>query len=369
MPAPTKPEQKRDWDAAQAPVRLNYRSLCVSHKPYLNAKAESMMGISIVPLDLRSGYVSDGGPRFIEPASRGDMKAFVQCNEPWEECALEPIGEEHRDHPKNMEGQSWADNAKFYQGRLMLGSLQEFGHTPFVDNDIDWFNPDWEVDCDPWPNLQTKDSKDYRLWWLDSILGSRNPHRPHAHAFLNHVIPLREDRLTTGEVAVATGIISFRRCFQGFNDHRYIHATIFSASFRHLRVIQVWHDREDPTALHVRRSPILDFIQGEKAKREDWITLLCWMMGDQLDPAMSSQTSEITKTQPKEAASPRTDIDQPDSNHSESSHSDTSHSDSAYSDSNESDGSVYDHAEDARCVTQDKTPAGANSPHSWTSVV
>ena len=147
-----------------------------------------------------------------------------------------------------------------------------------------------------WPHLQTKDSKDYRLWWLDSILGSRKTHRPHAHAFLNHVIPLREDKLTTGEMAVATGIISCRRCFQGFNDHRYIHVTIFSASFRNLRVIQVWHDREDPSALHVRCSPIMDFMQGEKAKREDWFTLLCWMMGDQLDLMMSSQTSEMTKS-------------------------------------------------------------------------
>ena len=88
MSAPTKPEQthkpgkKRDWDTAQALVRLDYCSLCVSHKPYLNAKAESIVGISIVPLDLRSGDVSDGGPRFIELASRGEMKAFVQRNEP-----------------------------------------------------------------------------------------------------------------------------------------------------------------------------------------------------------------------------------------------------------------------------------------------
>ena len=52
------------------------------------------------------------------------------------------------------------------------------------------------------------------------------------------------------------------------------------------------------------------------------------MMGDQLDPTMSSQTSEMTKSQPKKAASRRTDIGQPDSNHSESSYSDTSHSDS-----------------------------------------
>ena len=65
-----------------------------------------------------------------------------------------------------------------------------------------------------WPHLQTKDSKDYRLWWLDGMLGFRKYHRPHAHAFLIHVIPLREDKLTTGEMAVATGIISCRRCFQ-----------------------------------------------------------------------------------------------------------------------------------------------------------
>jgi hypothetical protein len=110
----------------------------------------------------------------------------------------------------------------------------------------------------------------------------------------------------------------------------------------------------------------MDFMQGEKAKREDWITLLCWMMGDQLDLTMSSQTCEMTKSQPKEAASRRTDIDQPDSSHPESSHSDTSHSDSTHSDSNESDGSVCDHAEDTLCVTQDKTPGGANSPYSST---
>ena len=110
----------------------------------------------------------------------------------------------------------------------------------------------------------------------------------------------------------------------------------------------------------------MDFMQGEKAKREDWFTLLCWMMGDQLDPTMSSQTSEMTKSHSKEAASRRMDIDQPDSNHLESSHSDTSHSDSTRSDSNESDGSVYDHAEDSPCVRQDKTTGGANSPHSRT---
>ncbi len=173
------------------------------------------------------------------------------------------------------------------------------------------------------------DSTDYRLWWPDGILGSSKTHRPHVHAFLNHVIPLREDKLTAGEMAVATVIISCRRCFQGFNDHRYVHATIFSASFRSLRVIQVWHDREDPNVLHVRRSPIMDFMQGEKAKWEDWITLLCWMMGDQLDPH-DEQPDQPNDIEPVEGISESSDFDQPDSNHSESSHSETRYSDSTH---------------------------------------
>jgi hypothetical protein len=61
----------------------------------------------------------------------------------------------------------------------------------------------------------------------------------------------------------------------------------------------------------------MDFMQGEKAKREDGITLLCWMVGDQLDTTMSSQTSEMTKSQPKKPAS-RSDTSHPDSAHSDS---------------------------------------------------
>ena len=64
-----KKAKKHHWDAAQKTARLYHRSLCNRHKPYLGAKAESVMCITVVPLDLHSDHVSDGGPRFVKPVS------------------------------------------------------------------------------------------------------------------------------------------------------------------------------------------------------------------------------------------------------------------------------------------------------------
>jgi hypothetical protein len=151
--------------------------------------------------------------------------------------------------------------------------------------------------------MQNKDSMEMNLWSLQCLYDSTATDRPHTYAFVNHLIPLETDKLTTGEMTAATGIISLQRCFRGFNHHRYIPATIFSASFRDIRVVQVWHDREDPDSLHVRRSPIMSFLQGAKANQNDWMTLLCWFMGDQLENTMphrdsksgKSELSEVTK--------------------------------------------------------------------------
>jgi hypothetical protein len=104
--------------------------------------------------------------------------------------------------------------------------------------------------------------------------------KPYVSAFLTDGSPLRDGVLTTGEIAVATGLITLRRCHQGFNGHRYIPVTIFSASDRQIRVVQAYHDRQEPRALRVRRSRIMEFWNGAKGNWDDWITILCWMMGD-----------------------------------------------------------------------------------------
>jgi hypothetical protein len=127
----------------QAPVRLYYRSLLNHHEPYLTAEDEDKLGITIVPLDLRSGDAPDGGPRFIKPAQTAKMEAFVERNEPWEEYPLDRISKDDEEHPDNMKGKSWAESVKFDEGRFMLGSLQEYCHTPFMNGDYQWFNQDW----------------------------------------------------------------------------------------------------------------------------------------------------------------------------------------------------------------------------------
>lgn len=137
-----------------------------------------------------------------------------------------------------------------------------------------------------WSELNFWDSESSYLWSIESIFESRYSFRPHVHALLYHAAPLRDDKLTTGEMAIATGIISSRRCFKGFHNHRYIPVTIFSASFRDMRIVQVWHDRDDPNTLHVRRSPIVDFTEGEEYKWVEWVAFCHWFMGDQLEDTM-----------------------------------------------------------------------------------
>ncbi|KAK3295338.1 uncharacterized protein B0H64DRAFT_301272, partial [Chaetomium fimeti] len=292
--ATSKKSKKLSRDAAQSQTRLYYHSLLAYHQPYLTDKAETMLGITIAPLDLLSDHVSDSGPRFIGPASTDKMKKFVEDNGTWDKPILLPIREDDEEHPNNLEGKLGTESIKYYKGFHMLNALEVFARTPYIEQDshnFDWFNPDWKSAIVGWSKIQDTDSKDMDPWSLQRIFESTVPDRPHTHAFVNHVIQLENDKLTTGEMAAATGIISSQRCFRGFNHHRYIPATIFSASFRDFRIVQVWHDRESPNALHVRRSPILDFMQGKEAKRDDWVTLLCWFMGEQLETTMPSQVS------------------------------------------------------------------------------
>ena len=143
-----KQAEKPRRDAAQMRTYVFYHSLLAYHQPYLNDSAETLLGITIVPLDLRSGHVLDSGPRFIEPASADKMKAFVQANEIWDEPILLPIREDDEQHPKNMEGRPGANTTKYYKGSYMLRGLEEFTQTPYDEldpHDPISFNLDWEL--------------------------------------------------------------------------------------------------------------------------------------------------------------------------------------------------------------------------------
>ncbi|KAJ5579853.1 uncharacterized protein N7459_005838 [Penicillium hispanicum] len=103
--------------------------------------------------------------------------------------------------------------------------------------------------------------------------------KPHINAFITDGEPLLPDRLTTGEISIAFGLITQRRWQDGYNAHRYIPINIFSASDRQIRVLQIWHDKQNPKALQVRRTPIMEFPDGMRENWRDWISILCWIAG------------------------------------------------------------------------------------------
>ena len=117
-------------------------------------------------------------------------------------------------------------------------------------------------------------------WSLYGSLLPRDKSKPHILASVTEGARMDENATTRGEVAIASGIISLQRCYFGYGSYRYVPVTMLSASDRQVRVVQAWHDRMEPEVLHMRRSPILEFWDGAMANREDWITLLCWLMAD-----------------------------------------------------------------------------------------
>jgi hypothetical protein len=217
---------------------------------------------------------------------------------------------------------------------------------------------------------------------------------------MHGITPLQEDTLNTGEMAVAAGWIAARRWYHKMNNHRYIPITLFSAWGRKLRILQVWHDKKEPRALHVRRSPIMDFEEGEEAKRADWITVLCWMMGQPVGEMVEDQAGETAqpvdddagesgkpmdevgkkekgKVKSDEAASldpahdhskrGQTTKDQSgpkrrESRDSQSSVSDGNTSESTQSSSSDSDDSVSDIAEKLSGIVQNETAFCVGSP-------
>ncbi|KAJ5459044.1 hypothetical protein N7530_010988, partial [Penicillium desertorum] len=117
-------------------------------------------------------------------------------------------------------------------------------------------------------------------WYLEGWTIAKDTSQPHINAFVSDSQPHRVGRLNSGEVSLAYGLIAKRRLQEGYNDHRYIPITMFSMSNFTVRILQIWHDKQNPKALQVRSSRIMDFKDGMQNNLDDWITILCWMTGE-----------------------------------------------------------------------------------------
>lgn len=114
---------------------------------------------------------------------------------------------------------------------------------------------------------------------------------PHLNAFIIDPEPMLPDRLTTGEICTAFSMIAKSRLEDGYNSCRYIPLIIFSVSNRDLRILQCWHDKDNPRNLQIRKSPIMNFKEGMKKNWKDWVTVICWIAAKPLGDTMNE--SEI----------------------------------------------------------------------------
>ncbi|KAJ5688238.1 hypothetical protein N7536_010857 [Penicillium majusculum] len=105
-------------------------------------------------------------------------------------------------------------------------------------------------------------------WKLEGWTNAKDISQSHINAYIGDSQPLRVDRLNSGEVSLSYGLIAKRRIQDGYNNHRYIPITVFSMS-----------DFQNPKALQVRSSPIMDFKDGVQNNLDDWVAILCWMAG------------------------------------------------------------------------------------------
>ncbi len=130
QPQSNKPNPKPKRDAGQTYISSCFYATRVYRPAYLTPEDEAKVFITVVPLDLRSdGNAPDGGPHFIEPASRDAMKKFLERNKPWETYDLKPIRWDEEDDPKQNQGKPWVRSLRWHTGHFMLCTLQHFAQS------------------------------------------------------------------------------------------------------------------------------------------------------------------------------------------------------------------------------------------------
>ncbi|KAJ5104486.1 hypothetical protein NUU61_001833 [Penicillium alfredii] len=189
------------------------------------------------------------------------MSEFLECTRPWEtHTGLKP----------QIPDAFWDRSHRWHEGDHMFQSLDHIVQA-FLDDET----PISYVD-----NYALRPFHHSKYEWvIRPYTKSEDVFKPHVNAFVTDSEALLPDRLGTGEVSTAFGLITQSQFQDGYNSYRYIPVTIFSASDRQMRVLQCWHDKQNPKTRHVRRSPIMEFRHGMRANWRDWVTVLCWIAG------------------------------------------------------------------------------------------
>ncbi|CAI7583448.1 unnamed protein product [Penicillium glandicola] len=277
MPHSTEPTTSGDepqtggWDQGQIWVKSCHtatRKLCAF---LFSRKNEKKLHITTTELDLSSGDAPDYGPCFVRPFPHERMRKYVDREQPWDKFDIHGLG--IQDSPKLCKYRRWHNACQVIKG--LYYTLDNFYDEDAPADMTDDVNDLGSIYAPQWQ------------WKLTGWVNAKDTSRPHINAFIVDSQPHRVGRLNTGEVSIAYGLISNRRIYDGYNDHRYIPVTIVSASDFQVRILQIWHDKQNPRALQVRSSRIMDFKDGVQSNLDDWVTILCWMAGEPIGDTKS----------------------------------------------------------------------------------
>ncbi|KAI1125931.1 hypothetical protein F5Y10DRAFT_245934 [Nemania abortiva] len=233
---------------------------------YLTEKTLERLNIKCTQLDLSTGAPSDGSEIFIRPFPTARIHEILARTEPWHECKL---------LEKGFTRQSTA--------ALILNCLVEWlthnkgGTEKRLINYTDWHTRSMQYS--EGERLYESEIRDGRGpdWSVEKVLDKMDGLTPHVSCLLADTAPLRDAQLSRAEMWCILRITYRRMKLREYRKHRIIPVTVISAADRRVRIVQGYFDSEEG-CVRVRKSPILDFDQGDVGQKI--ILLLSWCIGD-----------------------------------------------------------------------------------------
>ncbi|QLI66160.1 lysine methyltransferase 4 [Metarhizium brunneum] len=280
-------------------LKANFAPLAKSNRSYIDTGALEHMAIKCLHVDFNTGRLSNGVAQFIDPIppskieDDGDdednpLENLGPASPQWEAASLYRLMNFYLVHdgqwnPGILQTQTLWRKYPIPRGR----TLCQLSHTQSPRN--------WRV----WTIFR-------RFQYYEDIISETgesplDPDKPHVMAFLADGALIREDVLSTSELTCITYLVADGAL--KYKHHRFIPATLMSASLRTVRIVQGVLDCQKGT-LEIRKSQPVTFSDSRIANWDKWLTLLGWMIGNPADGLKSSDNPLILHLGSGESVTP-----------------------------------------------------------------
>ncbi|EXU97167.1 hypothetical protein X797_009786 [Metarhizium robertsii] len=235
-------------------LKANFAPLAKSNRSYIDTGALEHMAMKCLHADFNTGRLSNGVAKFIDPIPPSKIGEWLAVTKPW-------LGRDGFFHDQEDDGDD-EDNPLENLGpaspqweAASLYRLMNF----YLVHDGQW-NPGILQTQTLWRKYpiprgrtlcqlsHTRSPRNWRVWsifrrfqYYEDIISEMgesplDPEKPHVMAFLADGALIREDVLSTGELTCITYLVADGAL--KYKHHRFIPATLISASLRTVRIVQ-----------------------------------------------------------------------------------------------------------------------------------